>query len=218
MNAVIHRIKRGLQRRFFKTEFDLAYERWVQDRGDETLRLDYPLTSDSIVFDLGGFEGEWAAAIYNKYRSHVLVFEPVESFHNAIADRFSDVEKVQPYMFGLSAVSAVQKIFVAGDGSSQFTGDGETVSLRLVNFDEFMKSVQIHKIDLIKINIEGGEYDLLDYLVRSEWIKKINNLQIQFHNFVSNARGRREQIRNALAATHEITYDYSFVWENWKLR
>ncbi|VEB43546.1 Uncharacterised protein [Chromobacterium violaceum] len=37
-----------------KDEFTIAVDQWFKDRGDESLRLDYPLSQNSVVFDLGG--------------------------------------------------------------------------------------------------------------------------------------------------------------------
>ena len=38
-----------------KDEFTIEVKKWFADRGDQTLRLEYPeLNSDSIVFDVGG--------------------------------------------------------------------------------------------------------------------------------------------------------------------
>jgi hypothetical protein len=39
---------------------------------------------------------------------------------------------------------------------------------------------------------------------------------VQFHDFVPNAEPRMRQIQQALAETHELTYAYPFVWENWR--
>ena len=76
----------------------------------------------------------------------------------------------------------------------------------------------IERIDLMKINIEGGEYDLLEHLIKTGWIDKIINIQVQFHDFVENAEARMLAIQNDLAKTHELTYQYKFVWENWRLK
>jgi hypothetical protein len=54
------------------------FEKWWNDKGDETLRLDYPLDSNSVVVDAGGFEGEWAYSICEKYNSTVYVLEPIK--------------------------------------------------------------------------------------------------------------------------------------------
>ena len=34
----------------------------------EEKRYEYALTQDSIVFDIGGYEGRFASTIYNKYK------------------------------------------------------------------------------------------------------------------------------------------------------
>ena len=67
---------------------------WFSDNGDKTLRLDYELNNDSIVFDLGGYEGQWASDIFSKYWCFIYVFEPVEKFFNKIEQRFSKNEKI----------------------------------------------------------------------------------------------------------------------------
>ena len=40
----------------------------------------------------------------------------------------------------------------------------------------------------MKINIEGSEFDLIPHIIKKNLIKKINNIQIQFHHFVLNAK------------------------------
>jgi len=44
-----------------------SLQRWFRDNGDRTHRINYDLDRDSIVFDLGGFEGSWSADIFEKY-------------------------------------------------------------------------------------------------------------------------------------------------------
>ena len=34
-------------------------ERWFADDGDNTLRLNYPLDENSVVFDVGAYKGAW---------------------------------------------------------------------------------------------------------------------------------------------------------------
>ena len=66
------------------------------------------------------------------------------------------------------------------------------------------------------ISIEGGEYDLVKYIIDNNWMNRIDDLQIQFHSFVDDSINKRNEIRKSLSKTHELTYDYEFVWENWK--
>ena len=79
-----------------------------------------------------------------------------------------------------------------------------------------MQENNIKHIGLMKINIEGAEYDLLVHLIETSYIGRINNIQIQFHDFVKDAEKRMIEIEEKLAKTHKLTYQYPFVWENWK--
>ncbi len=75
------------------------------------------------------------------------------------------------------------------------------------------------KIELLKLNIEGGEYELLESLLENDCITYFKNIQVQFHDFLfDNAKERMTKIQEQLSKTHELTYQYEFVWENWKLK
>ena len=50
---------------------------------------------------------------------------------------------------------------------------------------ENIKDLDIEKIDLLKLNIEGSEYDLLEKLLKSGLISTIDKLQIQFHENIN---------------------------------
>lgn len=90
--------------------------------------------------------------------------------------------------------------------------------IKLVKAADFLKENNIKTIDLMKINIEGGEYALLEHLIEAGHIKEIKNIQIQFHDFVPDADKRMCKIQSGLEETHFLTYQYRFVWENWRLR
>ena len=46
-----------------------------------------------------------------------------------------------------------------------------------VNIETFFDQENISKIDLMKINIEGGEYDLLEFLIKKDLVK-IRNIPL----------------------------------------
>ncbi len=191
---------------------------WYRDKGDETHRLNYRLTPNSIVFDLGGFEGGWASQIYDRFGCRLYIFEPVPEFVNRIRHRFGNNPSVKIVEAGLADKTAKISINMDDNASSLFRAGGEMLQVKLIKADEYFTKEKITKVDLMKINIEGGEYDLLDHLIGSGLVKKVHNIQVQFHNFVPNAERRMESIQNALRRTHKLTYQYPFVWENWKLK
>jgi len=200
------------------TEQSLRVIPWFRDNGDKTHRLNYDLKESSIVFDLGGFHGQWAADIFCKYASQVFIFEPVENFAQQIMQRFSNNKSIRVFKFGLSDTDKSERLSLSEDGSSIFKREGEEVLIELKQINKFIDEYKITLVDLMKINIEGGEYDLLEFLIKTGAIIKFRNIQVQFHDFIPDAYKRMKNIQIELQKTHSLTYSYEFVWENWVLK
>lgn len=196
---------------------------WFAAKGDKTLRLDYDLNENSIVFDLGGYHGSWAADIYCKYGCFVHVFEPSIEFANLISNRFSHNKRITINECGLSNANLRVNLSREDDRSSIYEqgsskDGGKVEEIVLVDAVEFFREHNITHIDLMKINIEGGEYDLLDHLISNSLHLMIRNIQVQFHDFVPDAANRMKAIQEKLGKSHSTTYQYEFVWENWRLK
>jgi FkbM family methyltransferase len=191
-------------------------ELWTAHRGDLTHRLDYDLHADSVVLDLGGYEGQWASDIFAKYCCDVYVFEPITEYADKIQFRFRRNTKIQVFPFGLGPSDSQRPMSKKLDQSSVVLQDGETVMGSFREGIQFITAdLGLSHVDLMKINIEGAEYDLLEHVIARDWITNISNLQIQFHDFVPDAEARMKTLQEKLASTHSLTYQYSFVWENW---
>lgn len=200
----------------------IQYQRvkpWFKIKGDKTLRLNYNLNENAIVFDLGGYKGEFAEEIYNKYHSKIYVFEPILEFYTVIKNKFSNNSKIVPFQYGLAGKDGEMQISLTENASSIFIESENTETIQLKSITDFIKSNNITKVDLIKINIEGGEYEVLESLLENDLIGIFDNIQVQFHDFLfENAKERMYAIQEKLKRTHQITYQYEFVWENWKLK
>lgn len=195
-----------------------SLKKWLEAEGDASLSLDYPLTDDSIVFDVGGLRGDWTATLLHHLSPitpTVYVFEPVPRLYDFICERFQDQPKVIPVGEALSDKS----------GEAMMTDDEEASSLHLAMADtrvltrdvgEFLELYQIQNVDLASINIEGHEFPLLDKMISSGIIKKFDNIQVQFHAFYPNADVLREEIQTKLSETHDCRFCYPFVWESWR--
>jgi len=192
------------------------FQRWFANNGDATHRLNYNLNKDSVVFDVGGYVGDFAANIYHKYSSQVYVFEPIKEFYDITVKRFLGIDHIKVYNYGLSHQDCEQEITVDGDASSTHKQSGKTQLIQVREIGSVMEELSIDVIDLIKINIEGEEFLLLFHCLERGLTSKMDNIQVQFHNFVEDAALKRYTIRQKLEDTHNITYDYPFVWENWE--
>jgi FkbM family methyltransferase len=72
------------------------------------------------------------------------------------------------------------------------------------------------RIELLKMNIEGMEYECLEILIKTEKLKLANNILIQFHNFESTSENRYLAIRDKLNMEYDCVFSYKWIWELWK--
>lgn len=201
-----------------RDDFTVALDRWNRETYDNNLRIQYPLTRDSIVFDLGGYKGDFAADINEKYGCFVYLFEPVEAFYLECLYRFKNNEKIKCYNYGLGNRNSSFLISNNNDSTSLIRNlESDSVTkVQIKSFADEMSTLGIPHIDMLKINVEGSEFIILPDIISKKIISKINYLQIQFHNFFPNSEILRNEIRLKLSETHEEEWNYPFVWESWK--
>lgn len=212
------RVFLNLSKQLYQSPQEKRVLPWIKDKGDKTFRLNYDLDENSLVFDLGGYEGQWASDIFSRYFCTIHVFEPVSEFADKIKARFAGNKRILVHQFGLSNENRAVLLSVNKTSSSLYKQRGELKEVRLVKAVDFIQENHIQKIDLMKINIEGAEYDLLEHLIDAGLISNINDIQVQFHDFVSNAEQRMIMLQKELEKTHGLTYQYPFVWENWRVK
>ena len=203
-------------RKCFPTEQQRTLDRWFRDRGDLNLRLEYELDDSSTVLDVGGFEGQWASDIFSMYCCKIVVFEPVAAYATGLLRRFAKNPRIVIHQLALGGQDALVPISVDCERSSAFKGGRQTEQMKVVRAADFLSSQGIERAQLMKVNIEGGEYDLLDHFIDTGYIRGVRDLQVQFHDFVPDAPRRMRQIQDRLKETHELTWQYPFVWENWR--
>lgn len=204
------------RRRVAKKEYRRVVKKYYADGGDYRFRYDYDLEPDAVVLDLGGHEGQWASDLYSRYRCTIHIFEPVSAYAQAIEQRFRKNEDIIVHQLGLGARARTETIHVCGASSSLYKKKSVSEQVEIVDVAQWLADNIERPIDLMKINIEGGEYELLERLIEAGLIDSFGDIQVQFHNFAPDADARMEAIQQNLAATHTLTYQYRYVWENWK--
>ncbi len=202
---------------------ELNKEKWIADKCESTLRYEYDLNENSVVLDVGGYEGDFASEIYSRYRCKIYVFEPVKKYVDILNKRFRQNPSVITLAKGLGAKNEEHTIHVMDEASSynrsaSIHKQGSPEKINIIDVKEFVRENTLTKIELIKINIEGAEYDLLDRMIECNFIPLCTNLQIQFHDFYPDYSMRYQKIKSVLEKTHRLTYCYPFVWENWLLK
>ncbi len=214
IRKLLERIKSFWKTYVIRDEFFLAREQFKKDNAEQGLRYVYPLNGDSVVVDFGGYKGEWAKEIWDRYTPNIFIFEPLKDLFDEAVKKFQGNAKVKLYNFGLSDKDEKVMISLEGLASSVFQGKKET-EVELKDVKEVFEELNLNKIDLLKINIEGGEFVVLPRMIESGLVDRCNDLQIQFHHFYPNSEKLRDKIKSRLLKTHKLTYDYPFFFENY---
>ena len=191
-----------------------AHLLWILKKGDAKFYKDFDLEPGSVFFDVGGFEGDYTSNILQEYECEAYIFEPHPVFFEDIKKRFIDNNKVKVFNYGLGGKT--EKVFLSDDSASSKVSNEKTdLSIVIKDISEVIEELQIKKIDLLKLNIEGSEYELLERLIETKEIEKIQKMKVQFHENILNPEYRREVIRSKLKKTHKEIWSYYFVWERW---
>jgi FkbM family methyltransferase len=190
--------------------------KWFRDNGDNTHNINYNLTENSIIMDLGGYTGVWAQQMIETYNPNVYILEPVTKFYEGMVSKFSNNPKVHLMNVGVSTEDKEGTIFINGDATSSNLTNGESIVVKFNTIETVLEKWDLTEVDLIQINIEGDEYPLLENMIETGIVNIFKNIQIQFHLGVENDVERRDKIRNGLILNgFKNNFDYPFVWESW---
>ena len=208
-----------LRYKFFPTKTEQEVKRWNNDNGETKLKFKYNLNSNSIVFDLGGYQGQFASDLFARMPCVINIFEPVPEFASFIKNRFKNNEMIITHSFGFSNKDEEKSINILANKTSSYINkkapSSNSVNIKLKDIVDYIKNNSFDNIDLLKINIEGAEYDVINHLINFKKISTINYLLIQFHELDKNSIAKMNLIRAELKKTHICDFCYQFVWELW---
>jgi hypothetical protein len=106
--------------------------------------------------------------------------------------------------------------YVASLYPTQNTVNHQPVSVYKAS-DVFKERYAGKTIDVLKLNVEGAEYEILPDLIQNFDISNIMNIQIQFHQVVDDYTRKRDAIQRDLAALGFVqTWNYEWAFENWE--
>jgi len=148
----------------------------------------FEVEEGDIVLDIGASVGPFTYSILNKKPKHVFCFEPSESEFKTLVGNTLGYPVTQINK-GISNVNSV----VMND--HLFGGEDQMES---ITFLKFIDLYGIDKIDFLKTDCEGGEFDIFT-LENLDWIKKNVkkivgewHIQLQGHNNVEKFRQFRD--------------------------
>jgi FkbM family methyltransferase len=181
---------------------------------------------DPLVIEIGGFTGEDSQALLDNYPGISLhVYEPHPRYVAKLVTRFKDDKRVTIYPYGLDSVARVAELTDSTDASSVYMKKQEAANANRVQIflreavPEFRTQVNLFgkTVSLLNVNCEGCEYGLLETITSLDAANLFDNIQVQFHIIPGDDTLERYcSIEALLSRTHERTFGFHFIWENWR--
>jgi FkbM family methyltransferase len=196
---------------------------WLTN-GHEERRYRYNFKNcNNIFFDLGSMHGIWSKRMLDTHGGVSHLFEVVPEFNNIINTKYGEDNRYIITNKGLAHETYTANLPVgsASDGTTLTdTSTNNYIPVDMISVHDYLKQKDITTVDVLKINIEGGEYELLEFILDNNLQNIFKNIQVQFHYQykVPDFYNRWLKIRDRLSNTHNKTYDYYFVWENWAIK
>lgn len=122
------------------------------------------LNKDSVVIDVGANTGHHAL-FFSRYAGEVYAFDPYKDVFDVMKKRiaYNNIKNIQPFNFGIGDKDQFLDFF-APQGNNKGTGSfvlpdskNNIGKLEIKNGDNFIQSLGLTRIDLIKIDVEEME-------------------------------------------------------------
>lgn len=190
----------------------MGINKWHELDGDNTLALDWELTEDSHVWEIGGYEGRWAQQIWDKFHCNITIFEPQPWAFRKLQERFTGNLKIHllPYGLWTNDNTLIMGNFetdgasVVNNAKPPFTQVG--VKDICLEMDSFV--VRHKQIDLALMNVEGAEFILLPRLIHSGRMRFFRQFWCQFHpGLVENGDDVAFDIIVDMNKTHDVLWE-----------
>jgi FkbM family methyltransferase len=174
----------------------------------------------------GAFKGDSVSQwIESSPGVEVFAYEPVPEYFHELCKKFSG-QRVKVYNFGVSdknefRIFNVGDVFSTGNEWRAENLDGQVFAQQIrVNFRSLEHAVDSWPpfIDVLEINIEGGEYELLEIFAKAGILARVRQVFVQFHDVGPTTSEEIRKARQYLESTHVQVWSFEMVWESWKSR
>jgi FkbM family methyltransferase len=140
-----------------------------------------------IVVDIGFNYGIFSLGALNKGASRIYAFEPNRNIVNVLNEIYPDREKVTLEPIAVSDINTTLTFYEGNDtlGSNIVkpiaVGFKESYEVKCINFYEYILENKIEKIDLLKVDCEGTEYEIFE-CIPDEFFSQIRKIHVEFHD------------------------------------
>ncbi len=149
---------------------------------------DEAIKNASTIVDVGAHKGFFALYARSlNLNAAIFCVEPEEANFAALNENLNNnvIKNVISVQAAITNKTGFSNLTVTEDShnhylSTELTENTQTV--KVFTFGDFCKEYKIDEVSLLKMDIEGGEYDLFLGLGLDDF-KKIKNIVMEYHNY-----------------------------------
>jgi FkbM family methyltransferase len=145
----------------------------------------FEVNEGDVVVDIGGNLGLFSYYSICKGAKHVYCFEPSPQCYNCIIENFNisnlTVEEAAvgakdgEVIFNIDPESSINSSMFNSNKNSQ------TITCKSININNYIKINNINKIDYLKIDCEGAEYEIIESLDEQYLTNNIDKICLEYH-------------------------------------
>ncbi|MDP2673193.1 MAG: FkbM family methyltransferase [Nanoarchaeota archaeon] len=185
---IVYKLRNGLKYKIRggSTDRFIINEVWIHKSYNPK---GFEINKNDIVIDIGAHAGIFTIlASYYAKNGKVYAFEPMKENYELLKEniKLNYAKNIEAINKAVSNKSGKLKFYVSqtkNKGQNSFYKLSDTqkqISVEKISFKNFIK--KIPKINFLKIDCEGAEYEILFSLSKKE-LEKIKKISMEFHNY-----------------------------------
>jgi len=151
-------------------------------------------TENSKIIDVGcGYEADFSVHLIEKYNLKSFGVDPTQKHISSLKEiskktenKFSHLQLAVSSRCGTIIFNETQQNesgSIFEDHCNIFNDEIKNYEVESVTIGELIKRIDVDKIEILKLDIEGAEYDLLSKVTKEE-LNAVNQLYVEFHHRV----------------------------------
>jgi FkbM family methyltransferase len=143
---------------------------------------------NDVVIDIGFNYGLFSMVSLKNNPSKIIAFEPNPKLVSNY-QKFFNHEKIELHQKAVSNKAGIVTFNENNDpGMSTLLSDinthniNATYEVELINFYQFIQKNNINQIDYLKVDCEGGEYDIFDSIPNEYLTNQVKKIALEFHH------------------------------------
>ena len=225
MMKILRKIKFFVQGYHIPIKIHKMHKEWLGNNYGGFYLTTGGLNKYSIVYSIGiGEDISFDSEVIEKFDCKVFAYDPTPKSVDWVAKHVKNQKFIfQP--FGVANQKGKKRFYLPKNrnhvsGSLHPIHSVETTKSIVLNFDtlsSLMKKNNHKKIDVLKMDIEGAEYDVIEDIVKNKI--DVGQILVEFHPHFE--KGGRKKTKKAIKSLHENGYkcfgrsnsflEYSFI-------